>query len=128
MKFKNHYNSVPDKGEHNDEASQTVPDQSLSVEEIMERYAKGLTLHGQTPVWMNDDDDDLSFDDWDRLDFAEKEAIINRNKEEFFELGQKIKEDKKKKALEAERKKEMEIEARILERQKKKESSGQAEA
>lgn len=128
MKFKNHYNSVPEDGEVNDQVSETIPDQSLSVQEILERFAKGLNLQGRTPIWMNEDDDDLSFDDWDKLDIAEREAIIERNKEEFLELGKKLKDDKRKKALEAQRKKEEEIEARIKERLNKKSGSGQAEA
>lgn len=101
MKFKNHYNSIPEAGEVNELASETVPDQSLSVKDILERYARGLPLQGRIPVWQSDPDDDLQFDNWEHLDLAEREELINTYRSELnqiaFRRKRELAEQKKKK-------------------------------
>lgn len=57
MTFKNHYNSEPELGEINDLPDETVPDQSMSVSEILRRFANGLPLGGErVPLYEGDDD------------------------------------------------------------------------
>lgn len=47
----------PTKGEVNNQPSMTVPDQTMSVQEILKRYAKGLPLDGQKiPIYDGEDD------------------------------------------------------------------------
>lgn len=59
MKFKTPYNQrdVVSVGEVNNEPSQTVPDQSMSMSEILRRFAKGLPLgNEQVPLYEGEDD------------------------------------------------------------------------
>lgn len=55
--------------------SATIPDQALTVQEIMRRYARGLSVEGRNPVY----NEDVDFD-FDRLDLSEKAELIEQNK------------------------------------------------
>lgn len=84
---------IPVVGEKNSGISLTVPDQALSVRQILERYARGLPLGGQrTPVF--DEDDDLP--DVRTLDLSERQEMRERYVEELGELTKKIRENEKK--------------------------------
>lgn len=75
-------------GEFNSGVSQTVPDQALSVRQILERYARGLPLGGQrVPTF--DEDDDLP--DFRTLDLSEREEYKARYGEELEQLKNKFK-------------------------------------
>lgn len=81
MKFKTNYTAHewPVKGEINTLPSKTVPDQSLSVKQIMERYAQGLPLEGvRTPVYLGEE---FEFPDMERLDLTERQALIAEARE-----------------------------------------------
>lgn len=45
-KWKSSFDHIPSKGQTFTMISETVPDQSLTIREIMNRYAKGLPLGG----------------------------------------------------------------------------------
>lgn len=62
--------------EYNSGISETVPDQAMSIEEIMSRYSKGLPLDGErVPVWMQDGlEDDMP--DLRHMDLAERQEIM----------------------------------------------------
>lgn len=49
MKFKNHYNAseFPNGKEPGGGKSMTIPDQALSIKDIMRRYASGLSFNGE---------------------------------------------------------------------------------
>lgn len=101
MKFKTPYNAVPSKGEINSDPSMTVPDQSMSVQEIMRRYASGLPLGGQrVPIYHGEDE---FLPDFDKLDLAEqqqyKEAAAAERKR--IERDLKKQADKKRKDQQA---------------------------
>lgn len=75
MKFRTPYNSrtMPKTREKNTQPSLTVPDQSMSVKEIMDRYARGLPISGQKVPVYNGDQDDMP--DLQRLDLAEIQEL-----------------------------------------------------
>lgn len=95
MKFKTPWNEVPsrNRGESNYGPSMTIPDQTMSVAEIMQRYARGLPIEG-AKVPLYDEDNDMP--DINRLDLAERQEMIQQAKDELAD----IKERHKKKPLE----------------------------
>lgn len=96
-RFRTAYNSEPEKGEVNNMPSETIPDQSMSVGEIVKRYARGLPLDGaRVPVWMDrEEPDDLDLLDWNKLDLAEKQEIRERYQQELDELKENLKDIRK---------------------------------
>lgn len=84
LMFKNQYNSKPTEGEHNYQVSLTSPNQTMSIDEIRVRFAKGLPLGGnmKVPQYVGEgndvevDDDVLKGINWNTLDITEKHAII----------------------------------------------------
>lgn len=86
--FKTPYNEskFPElrKEKPNTKPSLTVPDQSMSVQEILTRYAQGLPLGGQrVPVFLGEDDP-LQGVDIRTLDLSEQAEVIAeaKNKKE----------------------------------------------
>lgn len=61
--------------------SKTVPDQSMPLKTILERFARGLPITSavQQPIW--DDDNQSQGIDLRKLDLAEKEQIMDETKE-----------------------------------------------
>lgn len=82
MKQKRTWFNPPDSvGEVNNQPSETVPDQTLSVKEIMVRYARGLPLEGQrVPIWNGEEDD---MPDPRTLDLAERQELAEEYREEL---------------------------------------------
>lgn len=70
-KFKNHYNSdrFPDEGEINIMPSKTIPDQSLSIPDILKRYAQGLSFNGVQVGEYDEENPDLP--DFKKMDLSE---------------------------------------------------------
>lgn len=72
--------------------SMTVPDQSMSVQEIMQRYAQGLPLMGErVSIWQGDvgDGDEDYLPDPQHLDLAEREELERQFTEERNEIERK---------------------------------------
>lgn len=67
--FQTIYLRHPDEGEVNLEPSETVPDQALTVQEIMDKYARGLQfdLRSKVPIYEGDDD----IPDFKNMDLSE---------------------------------------------------------
>nr|QJB19016.1 MAG: hypothetical protein [Microvirus sp.] len=77
-----------DPGEKNTQPSMTVPDQAMSVRELLQRYARGLPLGGmKTPVF--DEDDEMP--DIAHLDLAERQEIKEQYEAELTEITEKHK-------------------------------------
>lgn len=77
------------KGQINNEPSQTIPDQSMSLRELLIRYAKGLPLEGaKTPIWEGEEGFDR---DPETLDLAEREELAEKAREELKEINERIK-------------------------------------
>ena len=64
--------------EQGDPVSMTVPDQSLSVQQLIERHRRGLGIEGyREPVYYND----TVVPSIETMDFAEKRAFLEHLKE-----------------------------------------------
>lgn len=98
IRFKTPFNSVdfPTKGEKFTLPSKTVPDQSLSVSEIMSRYAKGMPLDVPVsePIFHGEDE---FYPDPRSLDLVDRHEMSERVTEEVNTLKEKIAERKKNK-------------------------------
>lgn len=106
-RIKNSLNSdlFPTDGETNELPSLTVPDQSMSVRELLERHTRGLGNTG-VKVPMYDDEDELP--DVRTLDLAELEELREQNREQMKLIRdnvqkQKVEDDEKRIAAEVEK-------------------------
>ena len=89
MKFKTHYNAEPSKGEEKFEASQTIPDQTMPIRELMRRHAQGLPIDGaRVPIWEGEDND---LPDFKTMDLAEVEAYRMCYERELQDITEAVK-------------------------------------
>jgi hypothetical protein len=74
MKIRNIFNAKDyNDNEKNFGPSLTIPDQAMSVREILQRFANGLPLGGSNePIWEGEDGDGI---DPRRLDLAERQEL-----------------------------------------------------
>lgn len=81
--FKNHKK----KYEVNNMPSKTIPDQSMSIPELIKRYASGLPLGGQkVPMYDTDDTHDiLNGRPFASYDLSEQHNIVKNAKQEYQE-------------------------------------------
>ena len=78
--------------------SETVPDQSLTMRQILDRYARGLPLDVKTPIW--EEDDELNpLPDVRTLDLTEKHDMLKSAQDELNAIKTKMAEKRKKKAI-----------------------------
>ena len=83
------------KGQGNFGESKTVPDQSMTLRELLIRYAKGLPLEGtKTPIWEGEEGFDV---DPDKLDLADREELAEKAREELKAINERVKEEVEKK-------------------------------
>lgn len=95
MIFQTQFNrdKFPVKGEVNNLPSQTIPDQSMTVKELMERHARGLPLTGErVPIYNGEED----LPEFEKMDLAERQEYIEANKQ----VIENMKADLNKKAAE----------------------------
>lgn len=77
------WRGFPAKGEVNNEPALTIPDDSLSIKEILDRYARGLPLGGErVPVYNGDQ----WLPDFDRMSTIERAEWLSDNAEYIREL------------------------------------------
>lgn len=82
---------LPKNMEINDEPSMTVPDMSMTVGELVKRFAQGLPLDGgKTPLWEEEGD----MPDMVKLDLAERQQVIEEAVEEIKTIEKRVKERK----------------------------------
>jgi len=81
--------------EVNNEPSETIPDQSMSIRTILERYSRGLPISGEkTPIWQQGEDyNDLP--DPRTLDLAERQEYVELYQQELKDLKKSWKSEKK---------------------------------
>jgi hypothetical protein len=81
--------------EVNNEPSETIPDQSMSIRTILERYSRGLPISGErTPIWQQGDDyNDLP--DPKTLDLSERQEYAELYQQELKDLKKSWKSEKK---------------------------------
>lgn len=99
--FKNHHNA--NKFAKNMEVvdtsnpSLTIPNQSMTIQEIYQRFASGRSLSGvKSPIYDDDGSGklELSFDDYlpnlATLDLADRQSIIENAKEQLDEVKKRL--------------------------------------
>lgn len=82
--------SPESEGEINDEPSMTQPDQSMSMQEILRRYASGIPMDSIAKIPIYDGDED-EMPDPRTLDLADIEAIKAANQADISILQEKAK-------------------------------------
>ena len=81
-------------GEKNTMPSMTIPDQAMSIQEILRRFAQGLPLGGQkVPLY----DEELPFDtqQFQKMDLADKAEIMEANKRRVQDLQSELHDQQK---------------------------------
>ncbi len=63
--------------------SLTVPDQTMSIRTILERYSRGLPIGGRTDIYYDEEDD---LPDPRTLDLAERQELAELYKNEINEV------------------------------------------
>lgn len=94
MKIKNtlNYHTFEQKHEKNSKPSLTVPDQTMSIRELLRRYASGLPLEGhKEPIYEGEDGDGI---DPRRLDLAERQELEIQARQELAEIEERLKSKK----------------------------------
>jgi len=87
MKWNTQYNPHQVKEETNDSPSLTIPNEALSVREILIRYSRGLPIDERVPIY--DEENDLL--DPRKLDLADVQALREQYQEELQNLKEKQK-------------------------------------
>jgi hypothetical protein len=94
MKIKNllNYDTFEKKYEKNGKPSLTIPDQTMSVRELLRRYASGLPLGGQRePIYEGEEGDGI---DPRRLDLADRQELEIAARQELAEIEERLKSKK----------------------------------
>lgn len=107
MKFRHQFSDVKyeEKGEVNTLPSRTVPNQSMTVTQIMQRFAAGLPVDGaKVEMWEEQEMPDLN-----KMDLSEKfdllranQAKINMLKDQQLKQAAKLSHEKLRKQIEQE--------------------------
>lgn len=88
------YSAGNNPGERNTKPSITIPDQSLSVKDILSRYARGLPLGGmKIPIYEGENDD---MPDLTHMDLADRQAYMEAAQEEYEAIQERIKKSRPK--------------------------------
>lgn len=100
MKIKNMLNAhlFPYDGKVFTMPSETIPDQTMSIREILEKHSRGIPYDAKTSIW-HDEDEDNFMPDIRTLDLSERQDYIENAKKELAEVKEKIAEKRKKKAI-----------------------------
>lgn len=92
--------------------SETIPDQSMSVQEILRRYANGMPLGGGKEPVYNEDSESLM--NYEHMDKIEKIEVQRRYQQRLREIDDDLKsQDKKRYDSEREKLINEEVEKRI---------------
>lgn len=74
-------------------ASETVPNQSLSIQEILRRFTKGLPIgdNNQVPVYIDQDEDNaIDLEKLAKADFGEKAAYADMLKQRHAAISEEV--------------------------------------
>lgn len=100
------YNYMEHPGETSDKPSKTIPDQSMSIKEILDRYRRGLPVTaGKVPIWEEDGDNPITPPEWDQMDLSEKDEYMREQARKLAEFRNKQRKDADAKAIEEKKKK-----------------------
>ena len=100
MKVKNYMNreSFPKNYKTFTQPSETIPDQTLSIRQILDRYARGIPMDVKQPIWDENPTFEENFTDPRRMDLAEREEFAKQAKIELENIKSTINTKKAKKA------------------------------
>lgn len=98
MKFKNHYNTQRPKGETNYLPSCTVPDETMSLKELLVRAMRGIEVPTKAPIYMGEHYDMPNPYAMDLVDRQNMKEMAEAELKEFQEKLFPKKEDPKKTA------------------------------
>lgn len=87
MKFRTIMNVSEYKGEVNKQKSLTIPDQSMSIKEILNRYSRGLPIESFKPIYDDVDDTDDFLPDPRTLDLADRQEYAEMVREELIAIN-----------------------------------------
>ena len=82
MKIRNSLNYIQERGKVFTEPSQTVPDQTMSIRTILDRYAKGLPTTGMKIPIYEDGDIDNYIPDPKTMDLAERQEYAKQARQD----------------------------------------------
>lgn len=100
MKIKNYANrdSFPKNYQTFTQPSETIPDQTLSIRQILDRYARGIPMDVKEPLWDENPSIDDLMPDPRRMDLAERQEYALQAKQELETIKATINAKKAKKA------------------------------
>lgn len=84
--FKNIINYKQYDGEFNRQKSLTIPDQAMSIKEILERYSRGIMPNGFQPIYDEVENTEDYLPDPRTLDLAERQQLAEMYAEEIQQL------------------------------------------
>jgi len=73
-----------------DQPSETVPDQTMSIRTILDRYARGLPLDVKVPIWDENADLDDIIPNPNQLDLSERQEFAEQARQELEQIKQKL--------------------------------------
>lgn len=115
-KFQTYYNNRVRKGEKFELPSATIPGQALTVDQLRNRFTKGLGATGaRAPIYLGEDETLIDSEEFHRMDLSDQEAMIEANAALVQELQQTV---KKHQDLVNNRKREMAIEEALEKRER----------
>lgn len=77
-------------GEYNDGKSETVPDQSLTVGEIVYRFSRGLPLTSRNGEYDPENDDEIILPpNWTKMDISERMDFLAEKRDEVQEISKR---------------------------------------
>jgi hypothetical protein len=85
-KFIDLFNYEEFKGEINNEPSQTIPDETYSIREILQRFSRGLTTTTKTGFY----DEEDYHPDITKMDLVDREEYIENVKIQLHDLQQSL--------------------------------------
>lgn len=89
--FQTQYSRHEVPGEKNNLPSRTVPDQTMSLRELIRRYTQGLPINGAKVPLYDDDPENNDLPDPKKLDLAEREELALQYADELAALREKHK-------------------------------------
>lgn len=91
MKFKTHYNAkdFPDPGERSIQPSLTIPDQSMSIQEMIDRHRRGLPIRGYADAEYTDQADILEGRDLRQMDLEEIKQLSKKLRKNYEDARDK---------------------------------------
>ena len=91
MKVKNMYSAdlFPKNYETNNEPSLTIPDQTMSIKEILNRFASGLPVGGQKTPFYDETESEEYIPDPRYMDLADRQELSEQYNFELQEIKKK---------------------------------------